>query len=276
MRKQSVVAPDWWDYTTLDDELVNDVARLTVDDMAQLSRPGFKVVMYDTIEDFYLAEALEYIEAWKQSTPDNPCGICGPIGPTEQLPLVARIVNAIGLDLGKLDAHFWGMDEWVEDGVAEVRGGGAKPWRQKGTGRARAGSSRSPIWVGGGTVFGPRPRSYRIDLPKKLKQSAYRSLFSLKAKQGGIKVVEDFSVEGKTKQVAEIGKALSVTKGILITDSEDNNLKRAIRNIPWFNYNNMKRISSREIFYSKEVVITESALNYLNEKYMKVKSNESE
>ncbi len=159
---------------------------------------------------------------------------------------------------------------------AEVRGGGAKPWRQKGTGRARAGSSRSPIWVGGGTVFGPRPRSYRIDLPKKLKQSAYRSLFSLKAKQGGIKVVEDFSVEGKTKQVAEIGKALSVTKGILITDSEDNNLKRAIRNIPWFNYNNMKRISSREIFYSKEVVITESALNYLNEKYMKVKSNESE
>ena len=76
--------------------------------------------MYDTIEDFYLAEALEYIEAWKQSTPDNPCGICGPISPTEQLPLVARLVNAIGLNLGKLDAHFWGMDEWVQDGVASV------------------------------------------------------------------------------------------------------------------------------------------------------------
>ncbi|MCK5801767.1 MAG: DUF523 domain-containing protein, partial [Lentisphaeria bacterium] len=97
MRKLSVVAPEWWDYTTLDTELVDDVARLTVEDLAQLSRPGFKVVMYDTIEDFYLAEALEYIEAWKQSTPDNPCGICGPIGPTEQLPLVARIVNSIGL-----------------------------------------------------------------------------------------------------------------------------------------------------------------------------------
>jgi glucosamine-6-phosphate deaminase len=118
MRKRSVVAPDWWDYTTIDDELVRDVARLTVKDMEQLSRPGFRVVMYDTIESFYLAEALEYIEAWKQSTPDNPCGICGPIGPTEQLPLVAQIVNATGMDLGALDAHFWGMDEWVENGKA--------------------------------------------------------------------------------------------------------------------------------------------------------------
>ena len=118
MRKYSVVAPDWWDYTTIDDELVRDTAKLTVKDMEQLSRPGFKVVMYDTIEEFYLAEALEYIEAWKKSSPDNPGGICGPIGPTEQLPLVARIVNATGLNLKKLDAHFWGMDEWVQDGKA--------------------------------------------------------------------------------------------------------------------------------------------------------------
>ena len=118
MRKYSVVAPEWWDYTTIDDELVRDTAKLTVKQMEKMSRPGFKVVMYDTIEEFYLAEALEYIEAWKQSTPDNPCGVCGPIGPTEQLPLVARIVNAIGLNLGKLDAHFWGMDEWVQDGKA--------------------------------------------------------------------------------------------------------------------------------------------------------------
>jgi glucosamine-6-phosphate deaminase len=118
MRKLSVVAPDWWDYTTLDDGLVQEVARLTVGDLAKLSRPGFTVVMYDTIQEFYLAEALEYIDAWKRSSPDNPCGICGPIGPTEQLPLVARIVNAIGLNLKRLDAHFWGMDEWVEHGQA--------------------------------------------------------------------------------------------------------------------------------------------------------------
>ncbi len=118
MRKHSVVAPDWWDYTTIADDLVAETARLTVKDMENLSRPGFKVVMYDTIEEFYLAEALEYIEAWRHSTPDNPCGICGPIGPTEQLPLVARLVNALDLNLAKLEAQFWGMDEWVQNGVA--------------------------------------------------------------------------------------------------------------------------------------------------------------
>ena len=95
-RPLSKVAPEWWDYTTLDPALMADVARLTVEDMARLSRPGFRVVMYDTLEEFYLAEALEYVAAWRQSTDDNPAGICGPIGPTEQLPLVARIVNDLG------------------------------------------------------------------------------------------------------------------------------------------------------------------------------------
>ncbi|MEZ5301034.1 MAG: glucosamine-6-phosphate isomerase [Verrucomicrobiales bacterium] len=111
-RKLSTIAPDWWDYTTLDDDIIRDAAALTPRDLEQLSRPGFRVVMYDTLEDFYLAEALEYIDAWRSATPDNPAGICGPIGPTEQLPLVARLVNALGLRLG--DAHFWGMDEWFD------------------------------------------------------------------------------------------------------------------------------------------------------------------
>ena len=113
-RKISSIAPDWWDYTTLDNDLIKEVARLTPEKMLKLSRPGFKVVFYETLEDFYLAEALEYISAWKQSTPGNPVGICGPIGPTEQLPLVARIVNEVGLSLKS--AHFWGMDEWFLDG----------------------------------------------------------------------------------------------------------------------------------------------------------------
>ncbi|MBN2132155.1 MAG: hypothetical protein JW741_21830 [Sedimentisphaerales bacterium] len=114
-RKKSILAPEWWDYTTLDDEILNDAAALTADDMAALSREGFRVVFYDTLEDFYLAEALEYVTAWRQATPDNPVGICGPIGPTEQLPLVARLVNELGLNLAH--AHFWGMDEWVMDGT---------------------------------------------------------------------------------------------------------------------------------------------------------------
>jgi glucosamine-6-phosphate deaminase len=111
-RPLSKVAPDWWDYTTLDPALMADAARLTVEDVARLSRPGFRVVMYDTLAEFYLAEALEYVAAWRQSTDDNPAGICGPIGPTEQLPLVARIVNDLGLDVRS--GHFWGMDEWVD------------------------------------------------------------------------------------------------------------------------------------------------------------------
>ena len=113
-RKLSSIAPDWWDYTTLDSEIIRDAASLTPEKMAGLSRPGFKVLFYDTLEEFYLTEALEYITAWKQATPDNPVGICGPIGPTEQLPLVARLVNDLGLNIKS--AHFWGMDEWFLDG----------------------------------------------------------------------------------------------------------------------------------------------------------------
>ncbi len=113
-RPISKVAPDWWDYTTLNADLLADAAKLTEKHLKDLSRPGFTVKFYDTLEDFYCAEALEYIEAWRQATPDNPTGICGPIGPTEQLPLVARIVNALGISLK--NAHFWGMDEWVENG----------------------------------------------------------------------------------------------------------------------------------------------------------------
>lgn len=113
-RKKSVVAPDWWDFTTLDDEILHDAARLSERDLLSLSRDGFKVVFYETLESFYLAEALEYIQAWKQATPSRPAGICGPIGPTEQLPLVAQIVNA--MDVNLKHAHFWGMDEWVLNG----------------------------------------------------------------------------------------------------------------------------------------------------------------
>jgi len=116
-RKISSIAPDWWDYTTLENDLIREAASLTERDLAQLSRPGFEIRFYDTLEDFYLAEALEYITAWQQATPDNPVGICGPIGPVEQLPLVARLVNELNLKLH--DSHFWGMDEWF-DGTAEV------------------------------------------------------------------------------------------------------------------------------------------------------------
>jgi len=114
MRNMSKVSSGWWDYTTLDEEILKDAARLSIDDIKRLERPGFAIKFYDTLESFYTAEALEYIKCWKQSTPDNPAGICGPIGPTEQLPLVARIVNELDIDIR--NGHFWGMDEWYMDG----------------------------------------------------------------------------------------------------------------------------------------------------------------
>ncbi|HEY5311515.1 MAG TPA: glucosamine-6-phosphate isomerase [Pirellulales bacterium] len=114
MRPLSKISPTWWDYTTLDREILDAAARLEADDLLALARPGFAVKFYDTLEDFYLAEALEYITSWRQATPERPAGICGPIGPTEQLPLVARLVNELELDLRH--CHFWGMDEWVLDG----------------------------------------------------------------------------------------------------------------------------------------------------------------
>ncbi|MGH2622462.1 MAG: hypothetical protein ACRDE7_02255 [Sphingobacterium sp.] len=114
MRKISRLAESWWDYTTLDEQIMRDAAQLNEQDLLQLARPGFKIIFHNTLEEFYLAEALEYIEAWRAATPSSPAGICGPIGPTEQLPLVAQLVNSLNISLK--NCHFWGMDEWYENG----------------------------------------------------------------------------------------------------------------------------------------------------------------
>ncbi|MDA3899027.1 MAG: 50S ribosomal protein L4 [Spirochaetes bacterium] len=151
---------------------------------------------------------------------------------------------------------------------AEVRGGGIKPWRQKGTGRARSGTNRSPIWVGGGTVFGPRVRSYRIELPKKVKKKAFRSILSLKALQGDIMVVEDFNVEsGKTKEMHSLLSKLNLNRGILVTSGDDTQIKRSIKNIADVKYNNASRLSGRDLFYSKKLLLTEGAVNAINQNF---------
>ncbi len=113
-RRESKVAPGWWDFTTLDPEILDAAAALTADDLEALSRKGFKVTFYETPQEFYNAQALEYVEAWLKATPERPAGVCGPVGPVEHLPLVAQIVNSLGINLQ--NAHFWGMDEWVIDG----------------------------------------------------------------------------------------------------------------------------------------------------------------
>ena len=116
MRNSSKIAADWWDYTTLRRGNIKCCCRAYgKGHQASLKGPGFAVKFYDTIESFYLAEALEYISCWKQvNQMASPAGICGPIGPTEQLPLVAQLVNDLEIDIK--NGHFWAMDEWYING----------------------------------------------------------------------------------------------------------------------------------------------------------------
>jgi large subunit ribosomal protein L4 len=156
----------------------------------------------------------------------------------------------------------------------EVRGSGAKPYRQKGTGRARAGTRKSPIWTGGGTTFGPKPRSYRIRLPKRVKRLSIVSLLSHKMKEKLIKVIEDFSVEsGKTKDFSNIASQLvdnDKRERVLILDKEPVPItKRAGRNIPWVRYYDANLLNTKDLYYATQLIITESAVKLLNKKYAK-------
>lgn len=111
--KKGKISPQWWDYTSLDDELLDEIGALSFEDILALSRNGFKIKIYENLQEFYTAQALEYLTSWKQSTSTNPTGICGPIGPTEQLPIVAKIINELQIDVR--DGHFWAMDEWLDE-----------------------------------------------------------------------------------------------------------------------------------------------------------------
>jgi len=113
-RPYSTINAGWWDYTTLDSQLLKDAAKLTEKDLEQLGRHGFTLHFYDSHETFFLAEAMEYINAWRKSTSSEPSGICGPIGPVRQLPMVAQIINDLQIDVS--NGHFWGMDEWYVNG----------------------------------------------------------------------------------------------------------------------------------------------------------------
>jgi large subunit ribosomal protein L4 len=157
-------------------------------------------------------------------------------------------------------------------GRSEVRGSGRKPYRQKGTGRARAGTRKSPIWTGGGVAFGPKPRSYRVRLPRKMKQLSVRSILSMKNSENSLKVVEDFSIEsGKTRDFYSIATSLvdeDKRRRVLFIDTDRDDMNRkAGRNIPWLNYFDAVLLNTRDLFYATQLVLTESAVKVLNEKY---------
>lgn len=157
-------------------------------------------------------------------------------------------------------------------GRSEVRGGGRKPWRQKGTGRARVGTIRSPLWIGGGAVHGPQPRDYSFKLPKKVRELARKSALSQKFRDEQIRVVEDFSFdEPKTKQLTSVLTAfgLDSTKTTLILANNDKNVTKSGRNIRNFTVLEARTATTYEILNNKMLLIQKSAVAVLSNGFPK-------
>lgn len=148
-----------------------------------------------------------------------------------------------------------------------VRGGGKKPWRQKGTGRARAGSTRSPIWVGGGTIFGPTPRSYAYHLPKKVTRLALKSVLSQKVADGSLVVVDAFNFDQpKTKDFAKSLSSLNVsTKTLVVLEEDNKNAEMAARNLENVQVIDAKGINVLDVINNDKLVLTQAALSQIEE-----------
>jgi len=159
-------------------------------------------------------------------------------------------------------------------GRAEINGSNAKPYKQKGTGRARRGDKKSPILVGGGTIFGPKPRDFSYSIPKKAKRLALKNILSLKAQSDTLKIIEDFSVEtGKTSDMVKLLNNFKQsgfepgTRTVMILKDDDPMIKRAAANIPWLKYLSYNRLEAHELFYGRQVIMLETAAKNLNEFY---------
>ena len=148
-----------------------------------------------------------------------------------------------------------------------VRGGGAKPWKQKGTGRARAGTNSSPIWVGGGIVFGPSPRDYSFSLPKKMKIAALKSVLSDKLGNKEIIIVDELSLkENKTSKMVEILKNLqALKKPLIIIEKEDNGIVQVARNIKGTQVLPVSKINTYDLINHEKIIITKKALKQIEE-----------
>jgi large subunit ribosomal protein L4 len=148
---------------------------------------------------------------------------------------------------------------------SEVRGGGRKPWRQKGTGRARQGSTRSPQWEGGGVVFGPHPRSYRMDMPRKQRRLALRSALSAKAQDGGLVVLEAFTLEAPaTRAVTTLLRSVDAGKRVLVVlGSHNEMLEKSARNIAEVQVTLAGNLSVRDLLIAETVIVTRDAIEHI-------------
>ena len=161
-------------------------------------------------------------------------------------------------------------------GRAEVHGSNAKPYKQKGTGNARRGDKKSPICVGGGTIFGPKPRDFSYSMPKKAKRLAMKSILSMQAQSDRFTVVEDFTVEsGKTKDLVKILDNFAKNeRTVVVLKDDDEMIKRAGRNIPALSFLSYNRLRAHDLFYAREVVVLESAVKNLSDFYAEDKEAE--
>ena len=148
-----------------------------------------------------------------------------------------------------------------------VRGGGKKPWRQKGTGRARAGSIRSPIWVGGGTIFGPQPRDYSFRMPRKARREALLSALSLKNQEGKLIVLDKLELEeAKTKLMATALAELKVQSALLVVSQSDVKIERAARNLPKIKVLRVEGLNVYDLLLYDHLILMEGALKLLEER----------
>lgn len=154
-------------------------------------------------------------------------------------------------------------------GRAEVHGSNAKPYKQKGTGNARRGDKKSPINVGGGTIFGPKPRDFSYSIPKKAKRLAMKSILSLQAQSDRLTVVEDFTVEsGKTKDLVKIlSNFANGERTVIILKDDDAKIKQAGRNIPNLSFLSYNRLRAHDLFYGRKVILLEGAAKNLSDFY---------
>lgn len=150
----------------------------------------------------------------------------------------------------------------------EVRGGGKKPWRQKGTGRARSGSTRSPIWVGGATIFGPRPRSYAYRLPRSARRTALCAALALKQREGALVVVSDIILpEPKTKRMVEFLSRLELRNTVLVVLHEENaNVEKAARNLPQVKVLRSEGLNVYDLLRHRQILFTQEALRRVSER----------
>jgi len=150
---------------------------------------------------------------------------------------------------------------------ALIEGGGRKPWKQKGTGRARAGSIRSPLWRGGAIIFGPQPRDYSYSMPKKKVKNALKSAVKAKFDDAAVKIVDNFVVEsGKTKDAQKLLDAMGLSKRVLIVYSEiDDKTFMAFRNLPKVDFLNVKGLNVYDVVNADNIIIVKDALSYIME-----------